>query len=137
MARFWRCYYHVIWTTKYRMPLIDIAFEAVLYSSVESKCKELKCQLLAVNSVPDHIHIALSIPPSIAPANVIGQLKGITSFDLNRSFELEERFHWQESYGILTFGEKNMSFVCDYIARQKDHHKNNTTIPRLEKTEEE
>jgi putative transposase len=119
------------------MPVIEAVFEPTLFAVVESKCKELKCQLHAVNCVTDHIHIAVAIPPSLAAANVIGQLKSITSFDLNRTFELEDKFHWQESYGILTFGEKNLVFVGEYIARQKEHHTNNTMIPRLEKSEDE
>jgi putative transposase len=67
---------------------------------------------------------------------VTGQLKGAASYEINRSFELDTPFRWQESYGVFTFGERALSDVLDYIARQKEHHLQGTIIPYFERIED-
>lgn len=111
--------------------------ETVIYSAIEQKCAELYCDLLAVNGVFDHIHIALTIPPSQNVAYVVGQVKGSSSREVNQSIELPERFQWQEGYGVLTFGEKVIPQVINYIERQKEHHAQNTALAYMEQMDEE
>jgi putative transposase len=59
---FWKCFYHVVWATKQRLPIIQPVYEAIIYQAVEMKCQSLDCALLGINSVEDHLHAALSIP---------------------------------------------------------------------------
>lgn len=134
---YWRCFYHVVWTTKYREPKINPTIEQILFATVARKCDELGCELLGINGVEDHIHLAMVIPPSIAVGYVVGQLKGITSHDVNHNLELEERFRWQTGYGVLTFGEKVIPNVLAYIENQKEHHAQGTTHAYLEQTDDE
>jgi hypothetical protein len=49
---------------------------------------------------------------------------------------LDERFAWQEGYGVLSYGEKAIASVLDYIARQKEHHANGSSLPYLEQTDD-
>ena len=65
---FWRCYYHLVWTTKNREPLITPKIEPILFTIISTKCTELDCHLLAVNAVPDHIHAAVNMPPKLSIA---------------------------------------------------------------------
>ena len=130
---FWKCYYHIVWATKQRQPVITAPVETVILGSVREKCDEMRCRLLAANTVADHIHIALSVPPVLSIAEVMGNLKGTSSRAVNLAFEESERFRWQESYGVLTFGETALAFVCDYIKRQKEHHLQGTTNQYLER----
>jgi putative transposase len=132
---YWRCYYPIIWTTKHRTPTILVEYEPILFATIEQKVTALKCGLLAVNSAFDHIHLALTIPPSLAVAHVIGQIKGTTSHSLNNDFEPPERFEWQDGYGVLTFSEHAKSRICEYIARQKEHHAQGSINPLLEAVE--
>jgi putative transposase len=123
---FWNCYYHIIWTTKYRQAIITPVIETVVLAALEQKCEELRCKFLIGNTVADHIHLALSIPPARSVAELIGNLKGASSRAVNLTAGAEERFRWEESYGVLTFGERSLPVICDYIARQKQHHKDGT-----------
>lgn len=131
----WKCYYHIVWTTKHRQPRITSLIEPIIFHAIEQKCLELRCQLLGINGTEDHIHLALSIAPSLCVADVIGQVKGVSSRTVNQTIP-QERFLWQESYGVLTFGEKVMPQVLTYIARQKEHHQQGTFSPYLEQTDE-
>jgi putative transposase len=120
---FWKCYYHVIWSTKNREPLILPRYECVLFDAVRSKATELQSTLLAVNGMPDHIHIAVMIPPAVAIGQWVGQVKGASSHAVNLyAPDAETKFRWQESYGVLTFGQLNLAMVTAYIERQKEHH---------------
>ncbi len=135
---FWRCYYHVIWATKNRAPLITAQIEQIIYNTLRDKARELESPILSVNSVPDHIHVAASIPPKLAVAQWVKQMKGVSTREVNALFpDLETTFGWQQSYGVLTFGAKNLDFVVAYIERQKEHHATNTLTAYLERIDDE
>lgn len=133
---FWRCYFHIIWATKQRQRLIVSSLEPVIFETIALKAQEFDCRLLGINAVEDHIHMALMMPPGIAPAEFIGQSKGASSRAVNQSTDGKERFRWQEGYGILTFGEKNLDYVLAYITNQKTHHATGKIKPRLERIED-
>ena len=65
------------------------------------------------------------------------QVKGFTTHEISAMFpDLATPFRWQKGYGVLTFGAKNLAFVTNYIARQKEHHRDDTFDPYLERFEE-
>lgn len=134
---FWKCYYHIVWATKNRQPMITPSMEAILFSAIRSKSEELRCPVIAINAVADHIHVAVSIRPALALVDWIGQAKGASSHTMNRAFDkLEDNFRWQESYGVVTFGARNTPLVVDYIEKQKEHHQMGNLQPYLEQIDE-
>lgn len=133
---FVRCFYHVIWATKHRAPLITPDVERVLFQTVREKTQMLGCPILAMEAVEDHIHVAVAIVPRIAVAEWVRQVKRLSSRQINALFpDREPRFSWQESYGVLTFGAKNLEFVVEYVNRQKAHHAANTLVRYLEQVD--
>ena len=58
-------FYHIVWSTKYRLPLIDPIWEAELYGYMRGKAMALECFLHAINGTADHTHVVISIPPSV------------------------------------------------------------------------
>lgn len=134
---FVKCFYHVTWATKHRQPLITRPIESVLISTIRQKSLEMRCPILELNTVEDHVHVAVAIVPNVAASDWIRHVKGLSAYAINAQFtDLVETFKWQEGYGLVTFGEKNLSFVQNYIARQKEHHTKNTTVLKLEQTDE-
>ena len=134
---YWKCYYHVIWSTKYREPTILPAYEPVILEAIRQKAAELKCAVLAINGDQDHVLVALAIPPNQAVATCIGSLKGASSRAVNTGFERAERFHWQEGYGVLTFGERALPEIIAYVNKQKEHHANRELNGYLERIGDE
>jgi putative transposase len=133
---FWKCYYHVIWATKHRQAIITPTIERVLVDALRAKSEELHCAVLAVNGTADHIHRAVSIRPAIAVGDWVGKIKGASSHAVNLAFaDLETKFRWQEDYGVVTFGAKNLPTVLSYIENQKLHHQAGTLEPYLERIE--
>jgi REP element-mobilizing transposase RayT len=132
----WRCYYHLIWTTKYRQPIITAQHERIIYSAIRQKCYELKCHPIEINGVADHIHVVTTIPPSHSVADIIRQLKGVSSYEVNQQLVLKEAFHWQRGYGVLTFGEKVIPQIVEYVSNQKQRHQVGNVFDYLEQVED-
>jgi REP element-mobilizing transposase RayT len=60
---FYRIYYHLIWTTKYRSPYITPKIEEQLFPFLVNKSLGLGYQVFAMNGSVDHVHMVISIPP--------------------------------------------------------------------------
>ena len=80
----------------------------------------------AIGGMPDHVHVAVSIPPTIAVSDYVQLLKGSSSRYLTKQITEPgiDAFAWQEHYGMLTFGERSLETIVNYIERQADHHAN-------------
>lgn len=131
---FWRLYYHLVWATKNREPLIRPEIEARLYAYNVNKAAELGVYVYAINGWYDHIHLVVSIPPKHAVADVVKHLKGASSHDLNHSgVPLDYTFAWQRGYGALTVGESQRPKAVAYVQNQKAHHEAQTANAWLER----
>jgi putative transposase len=119
---FWKCYYHLIWATKHRAPLITPQHERVIYETVRNVSEELGSMVIAINGVADHVHVAATIPPSVAVSEWFKRCKGASSYAVNQSFAKDEPFRWQGGFGALTFGQQRLAMVVRYIENQKEHH---------------
>lgn len=82
----WRLFYHIVWGTKGRLPLIDPTWENDLYVYIWGKATALECIPHAIGGISNYIHVAISIPPKYAVATVIGQIKGASSHHINENY---------------------------------------------------
>jgi putative transposase len=105
--------------------LIESAWEADLHGYIWGKATALECIPHAINGMSEHVHVAISIPPKIAVATLIGQLKGASSHHVNDNY-LNGAFAWQAEYGVLSFSERSLARVVEYVQNQKKHHAGNT-----------
>ena len=132
------CYYHIIWATKHRQPLITPQIESVILATAQQKSLQLKSHIEAMNTVADHLHVAVKIPPSLAISTWVQDVKGLTAYEVNRAYpNLDITFRWQRGYSVLSFGKRNLPFVVQYIEQQKEHHEQNTLEQYLEHLENE
>jgi putative transposase len=128
---YWRLFYHAVWATKNRLDLIDPAWEQDLYGYLRGKATALECIPHAIGGISDHIHLAISIPPKLAVATLVGRLKGSSSHHINEQYA-HGAFLWQAEYGVLSFSEKALPTVAAYITNQKKHHMEHTLNEGLE-----
>jgi len=130
---FWKLYYHFIWGTKNRLPLILPDFETALYKAIVSKVQKLGGIHHAIGGMEDHIHLAVSVPPKIAAAAFIGEVKGNSSHFVNQIIKPDFGFFWQSEYGVLSFSERNLPNIVGYIKNQKKHHADGSLRDDLER----
>lgn len=129
---FFKLVYHFVWGTKNKLPLITPTVEARLFPYIGYKCKELGYFLHTINGTEDHIHLLISLSPTILVADVAKNLKGSSSHYINNKTELGEILYWQNGYGVITIREAEIARIAKYIMNQKEHHKNNTLSEFLE-----
>ena len=126
----WQIYYHIILSTKDRRALIEPAWEKDLHIYLGAKARALECVPHAINGTANHVHLVLSIPPRLAVAEVIGQLKSSSSRRLNREHP-EAGFAWQSEYNLSTVSESGLERLVGYVKAQKQHHGGGTHDRRL------
>jgi putative transposase len=124
-------YYHLIWATKNREPMIEPRREPQLHGYLRAKACELGATVFAVNGMPDHVHMVASVPPKVALANFISQVKGFSAHEI-RGHECQ--FRWQSEYGLFSFDRKRLPRYVSYVENQKRHHAAGTTRGVLERT---
>jgi putative transposase len=122
---YWRLFYHIVWATKNRLDLIDPTWEKDLYGYIWGKSITWECIPHAIGGISDHIHLAISIPPKLDVATLIGRLKGSSSHHINENYA-HGSFKWQSEYGVSSFSEKALASIVAYINNQKKHHTENT-----------
>ena len=133
MNTFWRTYYHLVWATKGRSPLITPDREAILYPYIQGKVDEMDGMVQAIGGMPDHVHLVVSIPPTIAVTDFVKRIKGSSSHYLNHHRSVRgDGFMWQRGYGVFTLGSQQCDRAIAYVLNQKQHHADNKTIAMME-----
>ena len=133
---FWRLHYHLVWSTHQREPMLTDAVEKQVYGTILSKAKALGVIVHAIGGVDDHVHLVVSISPRYSIAECVQQFKGASSHYVNYQPGAPHSFRWQDDYGAMTIGERSLADVATYVLSQKEHHRNETLRPFLERTAE-
>ena len=128
---------HITWHTKSSLPLITPEIESKLHLFIKHKIIETEgAYFHAVGGTENHIHLAVSLAPEIHISKWIGQIKGGSSFYINKLAN-QKLLEWQRGYGVVSFGTKDLPWVVKYVLNQKEHHKKGTRHERLEKYSDE
>ncbi|MCI0394249.1 MAG: IS200/IS605 family transposase [Chloroflexi bacterium] len=131
---YWRLFYHFVWTTKNRDPLLTPDIETNVYRFLHSEAKKMYVPLFVVNGMPDHVHVLAAVRPAVSPADFMKQLKGSSSRFVTVAFK--RPFEWQVGYGVLSVSEKHVPHVIKYIERQKEHHAENSLYEDWERADD-
>lgn len=134
---YWRLHYHLIWSTYERQLIITPEREKMFYGVLYKKAEELGLKIHAAGNIEDHVHVAASIPPTLAVAECVRHLKGASAFAINHMDGSDGQFKWQGGYGALSVGENLLEIIKEYAAKQKEHHRNNTLNATYERMNEE
>ncbi len=133
---YWQLYYHIVWDTKNREPLLTPEVEPIIYGFLRNKAMDLRATVFALGGVEDHVHMVVSIPPTVLLSKFVGQVKAVASTKYNKSTFAGAPFFWQQEYGIFSFDAKRLPNFTAYANNQKQHHAQRTAIPVLERWSE-
>ena len=131
--------YHIVWIPKYRKKLLaNPEVKRVLTDILKGQSESRGWKVLALEVMPDHLHLFLSVPPSIAVATVVNILKGNSSRQLRLVFPqlkaIVRKSLWAGGYYVSTAGFVSQAQVKKYIdAQERAMHKRQTPIPPLPK----
>ena len=127
-------YFHMVFATKYREPVITYDFEWDLYTFMKKKFKELGCTPLIINGMPDHVHVLFRGKRDVSISKVAKFIKGSSSRWINENELTKEHFSWQVGYSVFSVSDYRLQIVFQYIKNQKTHHREESLIPSLECT---
>ncbi len=130
---YWELFYHIVWRTKDSLPLIKPTVEPHLRKYLTHRALEIPESMVhAVGGIEDHVHLAVSLPPTVTLAQWIGDIKGASSHEMNQTIA-RGTLSWQTGYGIVTFGRADLKWVVEYVQNQRQHHAAATAHDRLER----
>jgi putative transposase len=135
---FWRLYYHAVWATKNRIPLIDDGMIEPITRAVEETTRDLGVTVFAVGVMPDHIHVFAQIAPSVEVAAVIGRWKGASSHAANEFRPMATaKLAWQTGYGVLSVSQSGFDRARDYVLNQRERHAKRELYGILERIDDD
>ena len=131
-------YLHFVWAVKGREPLLTPQVEAAVHRCIQSEAQSMKCVVLALDGMPDHVHLLIKPPATLLPlSEFMKRIKGVSSAFANDLPPRDMRFRWQEGYAVYAVCPSHKPTVIDYIRNQKQHHANGTLTGEWEETDEE
>ncbi|MBF6641365.1 IS200/IS605 family transposase [Flavobacterium sp. J49] len=115
-----------VFAVKYRDGLIHASFKEELYQYITGIIKNHNHKLLAINGMPDHIHIFIGMRPTQSISDLLQDIKGSSSKWINEKKFLKVKFEWQEGYGAFSYAKSQVDSVINYIKNQEQHHTGKT-----------
>ena len=115
--------YHVIIRTKASQPVLSLERSDELYRYIWGIIKNKNSVLYRVNGMEDHVHVLLSLHPTIALSDFMREMKAETSKMLKRTAGFEQFTAWSEGYAALSYSLKDKETIINYIKNQREHHK--------------
>ena len=112
-----------VFAVKYRDGIIHPSFKEELYQYISGIIKVNNHKLLAINGMPDHIHIFIGMRPTQSISDLLQDIKGSSSKWINEKKFLKLKFEWQEGYGAFSYSKSHVKDVIRYIQNQENHHK--------------
>jgi putative transposase len=116
-------YHHCVFSTKERRPLITSALRERLWSFLGGIARQNKMKALEIGGVADHVHILLSLPPTLSISKTMQLIKGGSSKWVHETFPEHRLFEWQEGYGSFSVSVSQLDKIIHYIKNQEEHHR--------------
>lgn len=119
--------YHIIWCPKFRFPVLQDSAGLALKQILRGICSRYGYRIKALEVMPDHIHIFVDTPQTVAPCDVARTLKSASAVEMFRAFPRLKQFYakrgalWSRGYFISTVGHISEATVVQYIEEQKRH----------------
>jgi putative transposase len=123
---FTQIYIQIVFAVQGRQNLIKPSFEEELYKYISGIVSAKEQKSLAVNGMPDHVHVLVGLKPSMRVSDLVRDIKNNSTNFINKHDWLKTAFSWQEGYGAFSYSQSNFGKVIDYIKNQKQHHQKKT-----------
>jgi len=130
---FTQIHIHAVFAVQNRSSLISKTWEERLYQYITGIIQSNKHKLLAINGMPDHVHILFGMRPTQSLSDLMQDIKGDSSRWINENKFVAGKFSWQEGYGGFSYSKSQIPAVANYIEKQKEHHTKKSFIEEYTK----
>lgn len=125
-------YVHCVFAVQYSDALIHESFEDRLHKYITGIVQGNRHKMIAINSVPDHLHMFVGLNPSQSISDLLQLVKGDSSEFINTKKFRPGKFRWQEGYGAFSNSKSQVDSVVKYILNQKKHHQKKIFLKEYE-----
>jgi REP-associated tyrosine transposase len=113
-------YIHVVFAV--RLNLIRPEHNDELQKYMTGIVTRQKQKLIAINNMPDHVHVLIGLRPTVALSDLVGSIKSGSSGFINDRRWVVGKFAWQEGFGAFSYSHSQLTGVIRYIQNQEKHH---------------
>ncbi len=117
-----------VFTVQHKDCVIKKTWKDELYKYITGIIQNHGHKVLAINGMPDHIHVFFGMRPNQSLSDLMQDIKGDSSKWINQKKLVQARFSWQEGYGAFSYSKSHVDSVIEYIKNQDIHHRKKTFI---------
>lgn len=120
---FSQIYIQVVFAVQNREALIGSTWEERLYQFITGIVRNKGQKMIAINGMPDHIHLFIGLKPTCILSDLVREIKKSSNSFINENKLVQTRFNWQEGYGAFSYSHSQIDAVAKYVLNQKVHHR--------------
>ncbi|PJJ59643.1 IS200/IS605 family transposase [Hymenobacter chitinivorans] len=117
---------HIVFAVQSRAALIPTHHADTIYRYITGIITQQGQKLLAINGMPDHLHLLIGLRPDKALSDLMREVKASSSKFINEQPWMTTKFAWQAGFGAFSYGASQLPAVVRYIERQQEHHATRT-----------
>ena len=136
MGNYIAMYVHLVWTTKYREPVLHKDIRYGLLDHIRVKAMENDINICILNGVEDHLHCLIALKATQAVSTVVKAIKGESSRWINEGNLIDGVFTWQDGYGAISVSPQDVPRITRYIFNQEQHHADRSLDEELQRFEQ-
>ena len=121
-------YIHFVFAVKYRAAMLQPEWDERLRQYTTGITQNHKHKMLAINNMPDHLHLFVGLHPNQSLSDLMQYVKGESSEWINREKLTKRKFNWQDGFGAFSHSKSQIDSVVKYILNQQEHHKKITFL---------
>jgi len=117
-----------IMAVRFRQALIQSSWKEQLHKYITGIVQNHNHKIIAINSMPDHLHLFIGFRPNQSLSDLMRLVKGESSEWINKQKFTPTTFRWQEGYGAFSYSRSHVQVVTNYIINQEEHHRKRTFL---------
>ena len=117
-------YFHLIWSTKLRKPWINAEIQSRLYPYMAAITRNNDAQLISIGGMDEHVHLLIECKNIDKFTSLVRDIKANSSKWVNNTFDIQNKFSWQEGYASYSVSYSAIPNIKHYIQNQEEHHRN-------------
>ena len=115
-------YIHAMFAVEGRQNLIKSEHNDELQKYIAGIVSGQKQKLIAINNMPDHLHLLIGLRPDAALSDLMRDIKAGLSKFINEQHWVAGKFSWQEGFGAFSHSRSQLGIVIRYLENQQRHH---------------
>lgn len=133
----WHCQYHIVWIPKYRYRVMNGPLAEMICGTLKAIAGWMKCEVVELKVMPDHVHMVITVPPTLSISKLMGELKGRTAIRVFQKFPSLKykpyygNHFWANGYCVDTVG-LNEEMIRKYVQYQGEKERKEESQMKLE-----